>query len=131
MRGYSYYSFESGECSAADCPEIGRLRGTRVALASAEVRIPLFGTPSLGLISFRYLPTDLSLFVDAGLAWTEEEPPVLEWSRRSPERIPVVSAGVSTRMNLFNALVLEIYYAYPFQRPEKGGHMGLLILPGW
>jgi hypothetical protein len=34
-------------------------------------------------------------------------------------------------MNLFGYLVLETYYAYPFQRPEKGGHFGLQLNPGW
>ena len=34
-------------------------------------------------------------------------------------------------MNLFGALVLEIYSAYPFQRPAKGAHLGLQLQPGW
>jgi hypothetical protein len=43
----------------------------------------------------------------------------------------VVSAGLSTRLNLLGYAVLEIYYAYPFQRPEKGWHFGFNLAPGW
>jgi len=28
-------------------------------------------------------------------------------------------------------MVLEAYYAYPFQRPEKGPHFGFVLSPGW
>jgi hypothetical protein len=28
-------------------------------------------------------------------------------------------------------LVFEAYYAYPWQRPEKGGHFGFVLSPGW
>jgi len=45
--------------------------------------------------------------------------------------VPVFSAGVSARFNILGYLVLEAYYAYPFQRPGKGGHLGFNIAPGW
>ena len=131
VRGYNLNNFDFDECSSADCPEANRLTGTRIAMASAEVRFPLFGNESLGLINFPYLPTELSLFTDVGLAWTEEEGPDLTLDINSPERIPLVSAGVSSRFNLFGSFILEVYYAYPFQRPVKGGHFGLQLLPGW
>jgi len=133
VRGYSFFDFRSEECAANqdNCPVIDRLVGTHSALASAELRIPLLGTPQFGLFTFRYLPTELSLFADAGLAWHEDEPPVFKFERRSQERIPVFSAGVSTRFNLFGALILEVYYAYPFQRPDRGGNFGMQFIPGW
>ena len=133
LRGYSFYSFEPDECVSADgtCAPLDRLIGTRVAVASAEVRLALFGTESFGLINFPYLPTELSLFADAGVAWTAEEPPVFEWARESSERIPVVSTGISARMNLFNSLIFELFYAVPYQRPDKGGFIGVNLLPGW
>jgi hypothetical protein len=34
-------------------------------------------------------------------------------------------------VNILGYLVLEIYYAYPFQRPERGAHWGFNIAPGW
>ncbi|MFW5955229.1 MAG: hypothetical protein ACOCSK_00635, partial [Rhodothermales bacterium] len=101
------------------------------ALVSAEVRVPLLGTEQFGLLNFPYLPTELALFADAGLAWTAEEAPVLRFESRSSERIPVMSVGASTRINLLGAMVFEIYYAYPFQRPDKGPHFGMLFSPGW
>ena len=131
VRGYSLNNFEAGECSAADCPEASRLVGTRIAMASAEVRVPLLGNESLGLVNFSYLPTELSVFLDAGLAWTGEEAPNLSFAADATGRIPVASAGVSSRFLLFGAAVLEVYYAYPFQRPVKGWHWGLQLSPGW
>jgi outer membrane protein assembly factor BamA len=133
LRGYSFYSFEPDECFSVDgtCAPLDRLIGTRVAVASAEVRVPLFGTEQFGLFAFPYLPTELSLFVDAGVAWTAEEHPVWRWDRETDERVPVVSTGVSARMNLFGSLILEVFYAQPYQRPDKGGYVGVNLLPGW
>jgi hypothetical protein len=28
-------------------------------------------------------------------------------------------------------LILEAYYAHPFQRPVRGAHWGFNIAPGW
>jgi len=134
VRGYSFRSFDASECTFSregSCPAFDRLQGTRIALASAEVRLPLLGTSRYGLINFSYLPTELSVFTDAGLAWTTEEAPSLKWRRRTDERVPVVSVGTLARVNLFGALVVEVFYAYPFQRPDKGGHWGLQLVPGW
>lgn len=141
VRGYSFSSFDDlGECTPTPqgiCAEQDRLLGTRMATASIELRVPVFGTESFGLINFPYLPTEVSFFVDGGVAWTADEapdiPPVAEWfkSARSAERIPVFSTGVSTRVNLFGYTVLEIFYAKPFQRPIKGNHFGFQIIPGW
>jgi Tol biopolymer transport system component len=139
IRGYSFSSFDDlAECTPTTqgiCAEQDRLLGTRMATASVELRVPLFGTESFGLINF--LPTEVSFFVDGGVAWTSEEAPeilpVAQWfkSTRSAERIPVFSTGVTTRVNLFGYTVLEIFYAKPFQRPIKGNHFGFQIVPGW
>ncbi|MBT8400022.1 MAG: PD40 domain-containing protein [Rhodothermia bacterium] len=134
IRGYSFSSLEPTECTLNGdnkCAEVERLRGTRLALASAEVRIPLLGTEAFGLLNFPYLPTEIALFADAGLAWSEGDFPELKFERETAERVPVFSAGASTRFNLFGYTVLEIFYVYPFQRPEKGAHFGFQIVPGW
>ncbi|MDX1547779.1 MAG: peptidase S9, partial [Rhodothermales bacterium] len=140
VRGYSFNSFDVEECldetggvSAGGCGPFDRLFGTRLALASAELRLPLLGTESLGLINFPYLPTELTGFVDAGLAWNEGDNPfdLLAFERRTNERVPVVSVGTSARFNVLGYLVFEVYYAYPFQRPDKGAHFGVQLLPGW
>jgi outer membrane protein assembly factor BamA len=108
------------------------LIGTRVAVASLELRLPLIGTEELGLIKFPFLPTEIAPFVDAGVAWDESRNPKLEFATNSSAtNIPVVSAGVSARFNILGYLVLEAYYAYPFQRPNKGWHFGFNLAPGW
>jgi hypothetical protein len=136
VRGYSVESFSAAECTPVSgnpsaCPEFDRLLGSRIAVASAELRIPLVGPKPLALISGSFLPIELSPFVDVGLAWSGNEAPSLQFSRNSTGRVPVISSGLSARMNLFGAMVLEIYYAYPFQRPEKGAHFGFQLQPGW
>jgi len=132
VRGYSIGSFRASECSGtSDCPEFDRLVGSRLAVANLELRVPLFGTQQFGLIDFPMLPTELGAFVDAGAAWTSDDGVNLDFARRSADRIPVVSAGLSARVNLLGYLVLEAYYAYPFQRPDRGWHWGFQIAPGW
>ena len=157
VRGYNFNSLEPEECTlvlesvASDrlvCASTSQLIGTRIALTSAEIRVPLFGASGFGLINFPYLPTEVNFFFDAGLAWNQgdnffdllrydedgigtvtledgvTQVPVLR-------RVPVMSTGVSTRFNLFGYTVLEVYYAYPFQRPVKGAHFGFQLIPGW
>ena len=134
VRGYSYSSFDFGrECKDTGCSVYTRLYGTRAALVSAEIRLPLLGTEALGLINFPYLPTELAAFADAGMAWNEGDDPfkMLKFDRGAVGRVPVVSVGPSARFNLLGYLIFEIYYAYPFQRPDKGGHFGFQLLPGW
>lgn len=136
VRGYSFRSLEPEECAqTADgsCPEYERLRGTHLALASVELRVPLFGTEQFGLLNFPYLPTELALFTDAGTAWSGSDLPVLKFSTdpNETERVPVVSSGITARFNILGYIILETFYAYPFQRPEKGAHFGFVLSPGW
>ncbi|MEP7346416.1 MAG: BamA/TamA family outer membrane protein, partial [Gemmatimonadaceae bacterium] len=136
VRGYSAFSFDPNECTegvggGATCPEFDRLVGSRIGVVNLEFRIPLFGTPELGLFSTRFLPIEISPFVDAGVAWTSDSPPKWAFERQSAERVPIVSAGVSSRFNVFGALIVEVFYAKPFQRPTKGWVWGFQLLPGW
>jgi hypothetical protein len=134
MRGYSAHSFRIEECTFTDesrCAEIERLLGHRIGVVNLEARIALLGTDRFGLLSFPALPTELVVFGDAGVAWSAGDGAELRWDRDTPDRVPVASVGVSTRSNLFGALVLEIFYAHPFQRPERGAHWGLNLIPGW
>jgi Tol biopolymer transport system component len=137
IRGYARESFENRECNAVDpenstgCPAFERLFGSRIAVANVELRIPVLGVSELGLINFPLLPVEVSPFVDVGMAWTAEDSPTLEFSRRTDERVPVVSTGMSARANILGYIILEAYYAYPFQRPDKGWHWGFSLSPGW
>lgn len=134
VRGYASDSFEVTECHPTDndaCPEFGRLFGSRIGVANIELRIPLLGTSGFGLINFPYAPLELSPFFDAGVAWSSDDDPTFEFATNTPERVPVFSAGLSARINLLGFMVLETYYAYPFQRPDRGWHWGFVISPGW
>ena len=137
IRGYNLESFSVDECSSppdgssGSCPEFDRLIGTRIAVANVELRIPLFGTQDLGLLNFPFLPTEVSPFFDAGVAWNKGDSPDLAFRRETAARVPVFSAGISARVNLLGYAVGEIYWAYPFQRPQRGGHFGMQLAPGW
>ena len=133
LRGYSRYSFDAAECRDAACSVFSRLSGSRLAMVSAEIRIPLFGTETLGLINFPYFPLELVGFADAGLAWTRRNNPfdLLKWEIDGTGRMPVASAGTAARVNFLGYIVAEFYYAYPFQRPGRGAHFGFLFSPGW
>ena len=148
VRGYSFNSIlEEPKCQRQRVCEIGRLYGTRMALGSAELRLPLLGPEVLSLSTFKYLPTDLVLFADAGVAWTNEDLTEPSFSSSTIEtgvsrRLgtgvtestvaaqPVTSAGVSARVNVLGAIVMEAFYARTFQR-SKNWDFGLVLRPGW
>ena len=150
IRGYAYESFEPEECvlsqtgtEGGSCPVRNRLFGHKLGVLSAEFRIPLLGVEQFGIINFPYVPTELVAFVEGGIAWDSNltnvdgsvqnvpDNPVWELSRSPSKRIPVFSAGLSARMNILGFMILEAYYAYPFQRPDKGAHWGFQLAPGW
>lgn len=136
IRGYDANTFTTAECTgggttAQTCPEFQRLNGSRVAVANIELRIPLFGTPQFGLLSVPFLPTEIAPFVDAGVAWTSSDSPELRLDRNTAERVPVVSAGVTARLNLLGAAVVEIFWVQPYHRQGVGSYWGFQLLPGW
>ena len=135
VRGYELSNINPSECTTggntAQCPVFDRLIGSRTGIFNAEFRVPLFGVEQFGLINFRYLPTEFSIFFDGGVAWNSTDKPVWIFRERSSKRIPVFSTGIAVRFNLFGYFVAQIYYAYPFQRPDKGAHFGFALAPGW
>ncbi|MGH9201570.1 MAG: BamA/TamA family outer membrane protein, partial [Vicinamibacterales bacterium] len=139
VRGYTYDSFDASECNpdpngslgGSACPQFDRLLGSRVGVANLEFRIPLFGTGGHGLIETVFPPLEVAPFFDAGVAWTGASSPVWSFRSNSAERTPVMSTGVTSRLNLFGFAIFEVYYARPFQRPGRGGVWGFLLQPGW
>jgi hypothetical protein len=134
VRGYEVDSIALSECTRNNpnpntCPIFDRLIGSRIAVANAELRIPLFGTKEFGIFS-GFIPTEVAPFVDAGVAWGANDNPKIKFATNTNERVPVVSAGVSVRM-LLSYIPLEFYWAKPFQRPGKGLVFGFNIIPGW
>ena len=142
MRGYAFESFDLYDCSFfgsdgyfdpgnTGCPEFDRLIGHRIAVANVELRIALLGNERMGLIRLPYVPTEMSFFMDAGLAWDASREPTIKFSRSRSERVPVMSVGISFRFNILNAFIFETYYAHPFQNSTAGSHWGFQLTPGW
>jgi len=132
IRGYSIYSFDALECTNTEgggCPEYDRLQGSKMALANIELRFPFSGPDVIALIPSKSFPITLSAFVDMGMAWWSDDPVKLKLKSHSIERIPVFSTGISSRFNINNVMILEAYYAIPFQRPQNSGNFGLVLSP--
>ncbi|HMQ06874.1 MAG TPA: hypothetical protein PKC30_06200 [Saprospiraceae bacterium] len=131
----------------------GQLIGTKMALTNFEIRIPFTGPRNLSLISTGFLFSDLAFFFDAGVAFNEfnhlrDGMPMLVPRRDEDGNIiigpggqPVLeeqflkpflatSAGVALRINLFGAMILEPYYAWPLHQNGRPS-FGLNIIPGW
>jgi hypothetical protein len=142
VRGYAVESFEpENECTTSAesfCEEFDALRGSKIVVGNIEVRLPLFGVERFGVFNAAFLPTELFIFGDGGYAWTGdlsdedigETGPIFR-DLRDVDREPVFSVGGGLRVNLFGFFIGEVYYALPFQRPEKGGHFGFVLSPGW
>jgi outer membrane protein assembly factor BamA len=136
IRGYAYESFSGNECGnsqAGTCPVFDRMFGQKIGVANLEVRVPFIGTDQFGLINLPYIPMELVAFTDVGVAYNDDGGADVDWTfaRDTPGRVPMVSSGVGARFNLLGMLIMEAYYAYPFQRPDKGWHWGFNLAPGW
>ncbi len=127
LRGYGYS--ESYEILEQNGRSVDDLFGSKMLLGNAEIRIPFTGPEQLALIRSRVLFTELSLFVDGGYAWDVFDKPK-EGNLKQFNFDPLFSAGISMRINLFGALVLEPYYAWPLLKNTYGS-FGLNITPGW
>jgi hypothetical protein len=158
IRGYEPNSFYNNQNLSSGSFDIDQLSGSKLAVFNFEIRLPFTGPKKLAQIPSNFLFTDLNLFFDAGVAWTEDtkvafrgqpkyfDLPVLDANgqptfapdgtpityKATNERVPALSAGISVRVNLFGAMILEPYYAFPFTRKDvKGGIFGLTFAPGW
>jgi hypothetical protein len=145
VRGYE----SSGMRNNVGGLSLQKLMGSRVAVFNFEVRLPFTGPEKLAVFKSGMLFSDLNFFFDAGLAWNSGSDVKFKgsidqigWETIDDQgnqipiyeniHIPVYSAGVSLRVNLFGAMVLEPYYAIPFQRKDINfGTFGLNFTPGW
>jgi len=134
IRGYSYRSMSRNQCASDNCLSVNNLVGSKMVVANAEFRLPLTGPKRLAMIKSRMFFTDLVAFVDGGLAWSDADNVKFQWKppAEANTKIPVFSAGLAVRLNLFGAIILEPYYAFPFQRPEmkSSGTLGLHLSAG-
>ena len=125
VQGYS--NQETGEFS------INQIYGSRILVGNIEWRVPLSGPERLALIKSNLIFSELSLFGDAGVAWNSSSKPVLQQEAESPdERIPLFSTGLSLRVNLLGAIIIEAYYALPWRGDHfDKGVFGVNFSPGW
>jgi Tol biopolymer transport system component len=117
IRGYDDIGAE--ECvpdETSSCPLYDRLFGSRVLVASAELRAPLWGLFK-GRLSYGPLPIEIALFADAGVAWTGSE----KASFLGGDRSLLTSVGAALRGNVFGFLVAQISAAKPLDRPGRSG----------
>jgi Tol biopolymer transport system component len=129
VRGYDPGSFQAGECGAqldGSCPAFDRLIGSRVAIANAELRFPLWGAVG-GDNFYGPIPVELAVFADAGVAWGRTS----RLAFRGGDRQPVSSAGAAMRINLFGFAVAEIDYVRPLDRPGRGWLWQFNLQPGF
>ena len=131
IRGYEANSFSSNECGpkllqTGACPVFDRLFGSRMAVANAELRIPLLGF--LGVVPSRGLPpVEAALFYDAGIAWTSAD-----LARRLDRpRKPVSSYGASLRFNIFGFAIGQLSYVKANDRPFKPWMWEFSFSPGF
>jgi hypothetical protein len=129
VRGYEPGSFEAGECGTqinGSCPAFDRLVGSRMAVANAELRFPLWGGFG-GKDFYGPIPVELAVFSDAGIAWGRSSSSFLTRS----DKEPVVSVGAAARINLFGFAVAEIDYVRPLDRPGRGWLWQFSLRPGF
>jgi hypothetical protein len=152
VRGYNYNQLE--QLVALNAPindEISfqsdltvmyrRMSGSKYIMSGFEIRMPFTGPEKLAKIKSKFLLTDLNFFFDIGAAFDE-------WSHFANGETIVVnrpgqglvaevhkpkiamSTGVSLRVNLFNAMIVEPYFAYPLEKKSKFV-FGFNFIPGW
>jgi hypothetical protein len=133
VRGYGYGSFDASECKPTkddpnSCPVFDQLLGSRIVVANAELRFPLFGALGIGSGYYGAFPLEFAVFGDGGLAWdTQHDPSVLG----SGTRDPVFSAGAGLRINLLGFAVAEVDLVRPFDRPGRGWVWQFELQPGF
>jgi outer membrane protein assembly factor BamA len=129
VRGYDFGSFDANECESIDmstCPAFDQLNGSRVAVASAELRFPLLGLFS-GRSFYGPFPIEMALFADAGMAWTSDIKPKFAGGEREWVR----SAGIALRVNVLGFAVAEFDYVRPLDRSRRGWLWQFGLTPGF
>jgi hypothetical protein len=135
VRGYTYGSFVSNECTANPsgngCRSLNQLVGTRVVVGSAELRFPLLRSGAFGFIPVGLPPVEGAFFYDAGLAWQNGSTVQSSRNISDPDNIraPVTSYGFAVRVNLFGFAILNLDYAIPQNRPGQHGYWILSLNP--
>jgi Tol biopolymer transport system component len=137
LRGYDDGSFGPEDCSGGTesdpCPVYSRLLGSRMIMGNLELRFPLLGVLGVGGGYYGFLPIELALFGDAGLAYWGSDLAYTAGDDRAwflgGDRRPLASAGVGMRINLLGFAIVEIDYVHAFQRDRWVWQFG--FVPGF
>ena len=144
--------YYSGRQSISHCPVRDQLIGSSAAFANFELRVPVITELHLGPIG-SFPPVDAVAFFDGGIAWDhavcrrfdhtslsgcapgESIDVRLAWDRKPGQdpylvREPLFSYGLGLRFNVFYA-VLRLDYAFPVNRPDRGGRLSLSFGPSF
>jgi hypothetical protein len=117
-----------------------QLKGSQMGLANFEIRLPFTGPKKLSLINFEYVPSDLNFFFDMGMAWDDTKAIGKEYayslsdgSKQTLKLNPIISTGISLRINALGYLILEPYFAIPIYNGKKQSAVtGInFMIPGW
>lgn len=152
IRGYEAQTFYTNNTTATNNFTINQLFGNRVGIFNLEARLPFTGPEKLAVIKSKLLFTDLNVFFDAGLAYSPGDKVTfgldpqyvrtditgVDPTTGKPvtskvySHVPATSVGISLRINVFGAFILEPYLAIPFQRTDVTYPVfGLNFAPGW
>jgi Tol biopolymer transport system component len=129
VRGYDYNSFRASECGVTtdgSCPVFDQLFGSRMVVANAELRAPLwaaFGGSGL----YGPLPIEIGVFADAGAAWAQGSSLRISGTDRNLVR----SVGALLRVNLMGFAVGQLDYSRPLDRPGRGWIWQFSLRPGF
>ena len=117
-----------------------QLKGSQMGLANFEIRLPFTGAKKLSLINFQYVPSDLNIFFDMGIAWDdkkaigkESQYSFSDGSKQTLKLNPIISTGISLRINALGYLIIEPYLAFPIYNGKRQSAVtGInFMVPGW
>jgi outer membrane protein assembly factor BamA len=112
-----------------DCPALDQLFGSRIAVANAELRLPLFGSYA-AIPTRRVPPVEAAVFYDTGAAWRKTE--AIPFFQTNSRHL-VQSYGTTLRVNILGMAIGEMSYVYPTgsqQRVASGVCFNVWILIG-
>ena len=111
--------------------------GSKIGMINAEIRLPFTGPKQLALIGSKFLLSDINIFFDGGVVFDEfshlsDGEPVINREGVTTFAKPTFasSVGVSARINVFGAMIIEPYWAWPLQENSRV-QFGLNFIPGW
>lgn len=150
VRGYN--TGNVGNFLSENGRRVDELFGSKMLVSNFEVRLPFSGPERLAVVKSGVFFSELALFLDGGVAWydfgqfdgdillLDGEGNPIKGPTGEPivnyyEAKPIFSTGASLRINLFGAMVLEPYFAFPIMTEKNlklgDGSFGLNIIPAW